>query len=104
YVAPVPKGGGGMLQVAVKDEMPQRARKIIELLVKRYDYNNLDFKNKALRSELDFLDTRLASVNGELQAQENYVRDFKAGNKINDVSSSANQLLGSLSNIDTKKT
>jgi tyrosine-protein kinase Etk/Wzc len=103
FVAPVPKGGMGMLQVAVKDEMPQRARKVIELLVKRYDYNNLDFKNKALRSELEFLDARLSSVNGELQAQENYVRDFKAGNKINDVSSSANQLLSSLTNIDSKK-
>lgn len=102
-VSAVPKGGAGMLQVAVQDEIPQRARKFIDVLINRYDFSNLTYKNKALKTEMDFLDSRLTSVNSELETQENYVRDFKASNKINDVSSSANQLLSSLTNIDQKK-
>lgn len=102
-VAPVPKGGMGMLQVVMRDEKPEQAQKIVHVLLYKYDYANYVFKNKALRSEIAFLDNRLATVNEELNAQENYVRNFKASNKINDVSSSANQLLSSLTSIDSKK-
>ena len=102
-VAPVPKGGMGMLQVVVRDEKPEQAQQIVQVLLYKYDYANYVFKNKALRSEIAFLDNRLATVNEELNTQENYVRNFKASNKINDVSSSANQLLSSLTTIDSKK-
>jgi tyrosine-protein kinase Etk/Wzc len=102
-ISPVPKGGAGMLQLSMRDEIPQRAKNFLEVLIHRYDQANLIFKNKALRSEMEFLDNRLATVNEELEKQENNVRDFKAYNKINDVSASANQLLTSLNSIDTKK-
>lgn len=102
-VAPVPKGGMGMLQVVMRDEKPERAQQIVNVLIYKYDHANYIFKNKALRSEIAFLDNRLATVNEELNTQENYVRNFKASNKINDVSSSANQLLSSLTSIDSKK-
>lgn len=102
-VAPVPKGGMGMLQVVMRDEKPERAQQIVNVLIYKYDLANYIFKNKALRSEMAFLDNRLATVNEELNTQENYVRNFKASNKINDVSSSANQLLSSLTSIDSKK-
>jgi capsular exopolysaccharide synthesis family protein len=102
-VTQVPKGGMGMLQLVMRDEIPQRAQRIVDVLIYRYDLANYVFKNKSLRSEIEFLDNRLATVNEELNTQENYVRNFKATNKIQDVSSSANQLLTSLSVIDTKK-
>ncbi|MDF2189648.1 polysaccharide biosynthesis tyrosine autokinase [Paraflavitalea sp. CAU 1676] len=102
-VGQVPKGGMGMIQLVMRDEIPQRAQKIVNVLINKYDLANYLFKNKALRSEIQWLDNRLATVNEELNTQENYVRNFKANNKINDVSSSANQLLSSLTSIDTKK-
>lgn len=102
-VSQVPKGGMGMLQVIMRDEIPQRAQQIVNVLIYKYDLANYIFKNKALRSEIEFLDNRLVTVNEELNTQENYVRNFKASNKINDVSSSANQLLTSLTTIDSKK-
>lgn len=102
-VAPLSKGGPGMLQVSVSDELADRGREIIEVLKYKYDFANYLFKNRALQSEIEFLDKRLASVNEDLESQENYVKNFKADNQINDVSSSANQLLGSLSEIDTRK-
>ena len=53
---------------------------------------------------MDFVNERLASVSEELDAQAKLVRDFKAGNQVFDVASSANQLLGSLPQIDARKT
>ncbi|WP_127127362.1 exopolysaccharide transport family protein [Pseudoflavitalea rhizosphaerae] len=102
-VAPMPKGGSGMLQVAMSDELPQRARRMAEVLIHEYDYVNFLFKNKALQSEMAFLDQRLEAVDKELESQENYVKNFKVSNKVNDVSSSAAQLLVNLSGIDTRR-
>ena len=102
-VAPAAKAGPGMLQISVRDELPRRAKKIIDVLINRYDQANLEFKNKSLRMEIDFLKDRVTAVSNELLRKENQVRDFKITNKVTDVSASANQLLGSLTNIDAKK-
>ena len=102
-VAPMPKGGIGMLQVAFSDELPQRARRMAEVLIHEYDHVNFLYRNKALQSEMSFLDKRLEAVDKELESQEDYVKNFKVSNKINDVSSSASQLLVNLSGIDSRK-
>ncbi len=103
-IVPVPKAGEGLLQVTVRDEVPSRAKKFINVLVTNYDIANLDHNNQALRKEMDFLNERLASVSEELDAQAKLVRDFKAGNQVFDVASSASQLLGSLPQIDNQRT
>ncbi|MBC7830328.1 MAG: polysaccharide biosynthesis tyrosine autokinase [Chitinophagaceae bacterium] len=102
-VQPAAKAGPGMLQILVRDEMPRRAKKIIDVLIDKYDHSNLAFKNKSLRSEIDFLNERVGSVYSELLQQENTVRDFKVSNKVNDVASSATQLLSNLTTLDVKK-
>ncbi|TKK65032.1 polysaccharide biosynthesis tyrosine autokinase [Ilyomonas limi] len=102
-ISPVSKGGMGLLQVSLKDEIPDRAKTAIAIMVSVYDIQNLDYNNQALRKEMDFLRERLATAGAELDQQEKAVSSFKAGNQIYDVSASANQLLGSLPTIDTKK-
>ncbi len=102
-VGMVPKGGAGMIQVLVKDEIPLRAKQFADALIHRHDVANFEFKNKALKMEMEFLSNRLSAVSTELEAQENQIKNFKADNKINDVSTSANQLLSSLTTIDIKK-
>ena len=99
----VPKGGLAMLQITVKDEIPERAKQIVEVLIHNYDEANFEFKSKALRTEIEFLENRLATVSGELSQQANKVKDFKSNNKVNDVSTSANQILGNLVTLDSKK-
>ncbi len=101
--APAPKSGPGLLQVSVKDEIPERARDFINVLVYTYDFSNLSYNNQALKKEMAFLNERLAAVSAELYAQAKLVRDFKAGNQVFDVSSSANQLLANLPEIDARK-
>src|SRR5213075_730508 len=55
----VPKGGMAMLQISVKDEIPERAKQIVEVLLYNYDEANFEFKSKALRTEIEFLENRL---------------------------------------------
>jgi capsular exopolysaccharide synthesis family protein len=102
-VQPAAKAGPGMLQILVKDELPQRAKRIIDVLINEYDMANLEFKNKALRTEIEFLNERVAAVGGELLQQENIIRDFKVSNKVTDVSTAASQLLSNLTSLDAKK-
>ncbi|MET0298688.1 MAG: Wzz/FepE/Etk N-terminal domain-containing protein, partial [Flavitalea sp.] len=102
-VGPVPQGGADMLQVSVTDEFPERAIKLIGVLVYRYDLANLDYKNKALRVEMAFLQKQLNDVTEELNQQESIVSNFKSSNQVNDVSASATELLGDMKIIDRQK-
>jgi capsular exopolysaccharide synthesis family protein len=92
-----------MLQITVKDEIPERAKQIVEVLLHNYDEANFEFKSKALRTEIEFLENRLNTVSSELAQQANKVKDFKSNNKVNDVGTSANQLLGNLVTLDSRK-
>jgi capsular exopolysaccharide synthesis family protein len=102
-VQPAAKAGPGMLHISIKDEIPVRAKQIIDVLIDKYDHANLNFKNQALKQEIAFLTERVAKVGSELLQQENMIRDFKISNKVNDVSSSATQLLSNLTALDAKK-
>jgi capsular exopolysaccharide synthesis family protein len=102
-VQPAAKAGPGMLQIMVRDELPYRAKKIIDVLIDKYDIANLEFKNQSLKKEIDFLTERVATVGNELLHQENMIRDFKVSNKVTDVSASASQLLTNLTALDTKR-
>ena len=99
----VPKGGMAMLQVSVRDEIPERAKQIVDVLLYNYDAANFEHKSKALRTEIEFLENRLATVSGELSTQANKVKDFKSHNRVNDVGTSANQILGNLVTLDSRK-
>jgi capsular exopolysaccharide synthesis family protein len=99
----VPKGGMAMLQVSVRDEIPERAKQIVETLLFNYDEANFEHKSKALRTEIEFLENRLATVSSELSTQANKVKDFKSNNRVNDVGTSANQILGNLVTLDGRK-
>lgn len=99
----VPKGGMAMLQVTVKDEIPERAKQIVEVLLYNYDVANFEFRNKALRTEIEFLENRLATVSSELTKQDNKVKDIKSNSRVSDVPTSANQILGNLVTLDSRK-
>lgn len=102
-VQPALNAGPGMLLISVTDQVSARAKKIIDVLIYKYDQANLEFKNQALRMEIKFLNDRVASVGSELLQQENLVRDFKVAHTVTDVSSSANQLLTNLTALDSRK-
>lgn len=99
-----PKNTGiGLLQLSVVDELPERARSFIDVLIYSYNKSYLIFKNEATRRALKFLTDRLNAITVELEKQENLVRDFKTSNKVFDVSETATALLTELQGADLQK-
>lgn len=102
-VSPVPKAGVGMVQVSVKDEFYNRAKRFIEVLIFQFNYLNVAYKNYAEKKTFDFLNKRIQILEEQLKLQEEQVSDFKARNKIYDVSASATQLLSTMGSVDVQK-
>jgi tyrosine-protein kinase Etk/Wzc len=96
-------GGVGLLKLSVVDELPARADSYLQVLINCYNRSYLTFKNQAIKRALNFLNQRLEIVSNELHDQENDVRDFKAGNKLYDVSTTANEMLTNLQTLDAQK-
>ncbi|MBG6236592.1 capsular exopolysaccharide synthesis family protein [Pedobacter sp. CAN_A7] len=102
-IQPVPNGGVGLLKISIIDEMPERANQYINVLIDTYNLSYIEYKSQAIRRALVFLGDRLKTVSSELSQQENQVKDFKADNKIYDVSATATELLGNLQTLDVQK-
>lgn len=102
-VSPVAKAGVGMVEVSVKDEFYNRAKRFIEVLIYEFNSLNIEYKNQAERKTLEFLNKRIDILENDLKTQEGQVSDFKSQNQIYDVSASAGQLLNELGTIDEQK-
>jgi tyrosine-protein kinase Etk/Wzc len=96
-------GGIGLLKLSVTDELPVRADHYLQVLIHSYNVSFLNFKNQAIKRALAFLNQRLEVVSDELHDQEDDVRDFKATNKLYDVSTAANEMLANLQSLDAQK-
>jgi tyrosine-protein kinase Etk/Wzc len=102
-IQPVTNGGVGLLKISIIDEVPERASQYIDVLIQTHNLSYLDYKSQAIRRALTFLGDRLETVSTELSQQENEVKNFKADNKIYDISATATELLTSLQTIDIQK-
>lgn len=102
-IQPVSNGGVGLLKISIIDEMPELANQYINVLIHAYNLSYVEYKSQAIRRALIFLGDRLNTVSSELEQQENQVKDFKANNKIYDVSATANELLSNLQTLDVQK-
>lgn len=91
-----------VVELAVKETVPERGQDLLNNLIKEYSNAALDDKNKIRKSTLDFIDKRLASLTGELTSAEKDVEGFKSSKGIMDVSSESNFYLENVKNNDMK--
>jgi tyrosine-protein kinase Etk/Wzc len=96
-------GGVGLLKLSVVEEVPEIAEKYIQVLIHSYNESYLDYKNQAIRRALTFLNQRLETIGSELNAQEQEIGEFKARNKLYDISTTAAELLMKLQDLDDQK-
>jgi tyrosine-protein kinase Etk/Wzc len=99
----VTNGGVGLLKISLIDEMPERANQYLNVLIHTYNLSYVEYKSQAIIRALTFLGDRLKTVSTELGQQENEVKNFKANNKIYDVSATATELLSNLQTLDVQK-
>ncbi len=94
---------GGIIEVSMLDEIPQRGIDIINQLVKAYDQAGLEDKNIVSNKTNSFLSERVDTVASELDYLEQQAEFFKRRNKINDINYLGNQYLGQSLAYDKEK-
>ena len=72
--------------LSIWDEVPQRGKDILNRLIYNYNLAATQEKKRETKSTLDFIDQRLASLNGELTAAEKGIAGFKSSRGITDIS------------------
>lgn len=95
---------GGIIEIAMLDQIPERAGDIINMLVIAYNTAGITDKNLVGNKANRFLAERVDTVALELDNLELKAEAFKRVNKINDISSLGNQYLTQTLNFDNLET
>lgn len=82
-----------IINLQIKDNIPQRAENILNSLVSVYLQANIDDKNKISDGTLEFINERLHLVENELNGIEKQIETFKQQNKIIDIKDQSRALL-----------
>ncbi|HYH13697.1 MAG TPA: polysaccharide biosynthesis tyrosine autokinase, partial [Flavisolibacter sp.] len=91
---------GSIIDVIVSDEDPKRAEDILNELISVYLEASLNDKNKLAANTLRFIDERMKFVVGDLDSVEHKVENFKATNKVVDISAQGHLFLQGVSQND----
>lgn len=86
--------------VTYRDELPLRARQVLHKLVDAYNDNTVEFRNKGLMQSIQFMNQRLAPLNGELDSIESSLASFKSSRGIVGVSAPGELYLNRTAGLD----
>lgn len=88
-VAPVSREGGALLQLSLRDAIPQRGVDLINTLIEVYARESAAHKNQLAKTTLKIIDERLELLTNELGSTEKDVEVYKQSNQLTDVSTDA---------------
>lgn len=91
-----------LINVSIVDENVNRAEDVINTLIKVYQDDIIDDKNKVLENTTAFIDSRLLIIRQELEDIDAEIEEYKKTNKLTDISSASNLYLQSSSRLDTE--
>lgn len=91
-----------VLEISLEDTSPQRARDILNNLLDVYVQSNLNDKNREASNTLQFIETRLDLVTGELGDVEGDVASYKSAQGLTDISAESQIFLENIQENDTK--
>lgn len=88
-VEPVSQLGGSLLQLSLRDAIPQRGVDLVNTLIDVYAEQSAAHKNQLAKTTLEIIDERLDLLTSELGNTEKDVEVYKQSNQLTDVSSDA---------------
>lgn len=91
---------GSILNLTYNTNLPEKGKDILGGVIRAYINRNLDQKNIASDSTIQFINSRIALVGGDLGNIETTIQRFKQENKIADLSTQSQQYITN-SNIYT---
>ncbi|EKF56405.1 capsular exopolysaccharide family protein [Galbibacter marinus] len=87
-VYPISKGSN-ILSIYLKDPVQEKAKDIVNTLVKVYNKNSVDEKNQVAKATATFIDDRIKLISADLSEVDVTKERFKVGNKLTDIQSEA---------------
>ena len=91
-----------VVDLTIRDQVPQRAEDVLNRLIVVYNLAAVADRNKVSESSLRFIEDRLASITGELNAVEKDVEGYKSSRGLTDISSKSQIFLDNVKTNDAK--
>jgi len=91
-----------ILTLKYKDENTDRARDVLNMLIKAYNTASIEDKNQLARNSKIFLEERLRFVVNELDSVENALKNYRTRMGVVDISEQGKVYLGSVEASDQK--
>lgn len=91
-IRPVSKNSS-VIELSMVSPVPEKSTDIINTLVKFYNFQALDEKNKLADQSIQFIDDRISLIASELSGVEKNVEQYKQSNRIADLQSEADLYL-----------
>src|SRR5690606_1343038 len=91
-----------VLNLRLRDEVPQRAEDILNMLIAEYNKAAINDKNQLAANTLEFVNDRLAFVVNELDSVESRIQQYRTQHGIVDISEQGRQFLESVGQSDQR--
>ena len=95
-------GDATILDLSYKTNVPLKGENFLSELISEYMKRDLSEKNRISDSSLRFINDRITIVNGDLNAIEEQIQNFKQNNKIADLSEQSRVLIDNTSTYNQK--
>lgn len=91
-----------LVDLSIVDENPNRAEDILNTLIKVYQEDAIEDKNRILASTITFIDAKLQGLEGELKSVDSKIEDYKRSHQITDIVSESSMYLQNYSRLDAE--
>ena len=88
------------LSLSIKDYVPSRAEAVLNELIKLYNQQSIDEKNKVFENSLNLLNERITLISQELSAAEVDVESYKRRNNLVEISAEGSLLMRDLADYN----
>ena len=93
---------GNILRVSFVDNVPLRAKEIVNRVADAYAQNNLEQKSESAKKQLNFIDRQLEAIDRSLKGSADKLQKYKASNIVVDINSKAQMTASKLSDLESK--
>ena len=93
---------GSIIAVSFQDEVPQRAKDIVDAVVKAYNEEKIRLKTESANKTLNFIDQQLEAIHKTLQKSATKLESFKATHVVMDLGTKAGTTAQQLSELESK--
>jgi len=93
---------GSIIAVSFQDVVPQRAKDIVDAVVRAYNEEKIRLKTESANKTLNFIDQQLEAIHKTLQKSATKLESFKATHVVMDVGTKAGTTAQKLSELESK--